>query len=95
MLIQPLNKVVFSGLRSGPVLVGGHGYWTVLEPLSAIYRGGTRMQVKKMLLIQRQVVLTGRWEANAGRGYCTGKNVTYRKGFRPVPDPTSCASSSS
>lgn len=95
MLIRPLDKIVFSGRRSVPVLVTGHGYATILEPLSAIFHGGSRTQVKQMPRIQRQVVLVGRWEDDAGRGYCTGKNVTYRNGFRPDPDPTtSCTSSS-
>jgi hypothetical protein len=91
-LEQPLGRLVFSLPEDTPTLVRTHdGYWTILEAVSLIYRGGTPGQVDDLLLTQSKTVRLGRWEATLNRGYCTGKNVAYRHGYRPDPDPTACA----
>ena len=90
-LEQPLGRLVFSLPQNTPTLVHtSDGYWTILEAVSPIYRGGTRSQVHELLLTQSKTVRLGRWEAKLRHAYCTGKNVAYRHGYEPDPDPTAC-----
>ncbi len=86
--------------RPSPMSVRGH-YVTASKGLpedsvksdtsDATTAHESETQVDAMLLLQRQTVLVGAWEAAVNRLYCTGVSVSYRHGYEADPDPTHCA----